>query len=542
MVVFIADSRYRVLPESIHNVLPSHHTGSVITDITITFCSKVNPLSSCQMNPDKWQRVNKDLFLSSSWTQTAWMYVERKKEEWLTPEDKVIIGIKISNKEPTDKGHGGERWEKRPGGIWILRSNNRHDSDSDRAVTAVDVLFGSDAVDPRSAWMMAASPLLIDGAMPVKLSMRHGRPETHIKEVAVPRVNRDGKFKILQISDAHLSTGVGVCRDPIGPDGKDIKNCEADPRTLDFIEYILDEERPDMVVLSGDQTEGPSAPDTESAIFKMTAPLIERKIPWAAIFGNHDDEGAHSMPRKAQMRILQHLPYSLSEPGPDSIEGVGNYYVEVLAPSPSHHSAITVYLLDSHGLSPDEKHYQGYDWLKEKQIEWFRTTSESLKRNHHKYSHIHMDLAFIHIPLPEYAEESTNTMIGGKKRERVTAPGFNTHFYDALAEEGVVALGCGHDHANDYCALRPPQTRPDGSSGLNAHGRVHSGPWMCYAGAAGFGGYGGYGGISRKVRVWEVDTNAGRLMTWQRVECCGADKTKRIEEVVLVEGGNPVTP
>jgi hypothetical protein len=65
---------------------------------------------------------------------------------------------------------------------------------------------------------------------------------------------------------------------------------------------------------------------------------------------------------------------------------------------------------------------------------------------------------------------------------------------------------------------------------------------MCFAGASGFGGYGGYGGIHRRVRVWEVDTNAGRIMTWKRVECCGDDKHKRIDEIVLVEGGVAMSP
>jgi predicted MPP superfamily phosphohydrolase len=506
----------------------------VVTDITISFCSKVNPLSTCKLNPDKWQRVNKDLFLGSSWTQTAWLHVERKKEEWLTPEDEVIIGVQISKSNPglsrtANPKQVEEQWESRPGGIWILRSNKRHDAESDRAVTAVDVLFGPDAIDPRGNWVMLPGALLIDSTLPAKLSIRHGRPETHTRESVAPRVNRDGKFKILQISDAHLSTGLGVCRDAIGENGKEIKNCDADPRTLEFIESILDDEKPDMVVLSGDQTEGPAAHDTESTIFKMTTPLIERKIPWAAIFGNHDEEGAHSLRRPAQMKIMEHLPYSLSEAGPEKVDGVGNYYVEVLAPSPSHHSAITLYLFDTHSLSPDDKHYPGYAWVKQNQIDWFRNTANGLKKNHDRYSHIHLDLAFIHIPLPEY-DITGNIEIGGAHKERVTAPGFNTHLYDAFAEEGIVAVGCGHDHANDYCALRPQQASTP-----------RLGPWMCFAGASGFGGYGGYGGIHRRVRVWEADTNAGRIMTWKRLECCGDEKHKRVDEVVLVEGGVAVT-
>jgi hypothetical protein len=193
-------------------------------------------------------------------------------------------------------------------------------------------------------------------------------------------------------------------------------------------------------------------------------------------------------------------------------------------------------MLDTHGLTPDEKRYKGYDWLKQSQIEWFRTTSEGLKKSHAKYSHIHMDMAFIHIPLPEFGEKE-NKIWGGNWKEQVTAPIYNSQFFDALADEGVVAVGCGHDHANDYCALRPAQQNAN-----SPHARPHYGPWMCYAGGSGFGGYGGYDGFQRRVRVWEVDTNAGRMMTWKRVECCGEETKKKIDEFVLVEGGHVVAP
>jgi 3',5'-cyclic AMP phosphodiesterase CpdA len=549
ILVFIADSRYRVLPTSIHSALPSHHVGFVITDITVAYCSTLNPLSNCRLDANKWHRVEKDLYLNSGWVQSAWVHVQRKKEEELTSEDRIVMGVKIGRLDPGvgEKGQQGEKWESRPGGIWILRSNRKHDSDSDRAVTSVDVLFGSDAVDPRPGWTLARTPLLIEAdknLLPPRLSTRHGQPHPDHKEI-VPRVRKDGKFKILQVSDAHLATGTGVCRDAIDASGNVVpaKNCEADTRTLDFIERVLDSEVPDLVVLSGDQVEGPLAPDTQSVIFKIAAPLIERSIPYAAIFGNHDDEESH-LSREAQMSLLQTLPFSLSQPGPESVAGVGNYYVEVLAAS-SQHSAITIYLLDTHSLTPDEKKYKGYDWLKDSQIDWFKTTSNGLKQAHKKYSHIHLDLAFIHIPLPEYREEGLMVK-GGEWKEGVTAPKFNSHFYDALSEAGVVAVGCGHDHVNDYCALRRPATsnaaRDAESEPQTSHNdnRPHLGPWMCYAGGSGFGGYAGYGGFHRRVRVWEVDTNSGRVVTWKRVECCGADTEKRIDELVIVDGGRVV--
>lgn len=230
------------------------------------------------------------------------------------------------------------------------------------------------------------------------------------------------------------------------------------------------------------------------------------------------------------MSLLSTMPYSLSQPGPEDVEGVGNYVVEVLAPSPSTHSAVTLYFLDSHAYSPDEASFRGYDWVKPSQIAWFKETAQSLKTRNDKYSHSHFDMAFIHIPLPEYAM-SDNIVAGGEFKEPSTAPGFNSGFYQALKEEGVAAVGCGHDHVNDFCALRP-ESKDD----------KNLGPWMCYAGGSGFGGYAGYGGFHRRVRAWEVDTNSGRMITWTRLECCGKDTSKRHNEIMIADGGKVVAP
>jgi hypothetical protein len=141
------------------------------------------------------------------------------------------------------------------------------------------------------------------------------------------------------------------------------------------------------------------------------------------------------------MALIEQLPYSLSSAGPADVDGVGNYYVEVLAQGSSKHSALTLYLLDTHSYSPDERHWSGYDWIKPSQIEWFKQTASGLKQKHKEYTHIHMDLAFIHIPIPEYAIPENPFF--GEWREGVTAPLYNTHFRDALVEEGVVLVSCG---------------------------------------------------------------------------------------------------
>lgn len=167
----------------------------------------------------------------------------------------------------------------------------------DQAVT--EVLFGVDAVDPRPHRVLMESPLQLKAQpeLPVaRQSLRRGRTQSRPDRPTL-RVGVDGKFKILLISDTHMRTGVGVCKDAIDADGKNLPESEADPLTVGFIGKILDVEKPDLVVLTGDQVHH-DIHDTQSALFKVVVPMIERSIPWVAIFGNHDSEGPYALSRK----------------------------------------------------------------------------------------------------------------------------------------------------------------------------------------------------------------------------------------------------
>ncbi|OTA06998.1 phosphoesterase, putative [Trichoderma parareesei] len=547
IVIFFLDRNYRVLPNALHNYMPSHHPGLVVTDITLTTCSTLKPFSSCELNPNEWQRIEKELYLGRAWTSKAYLHVRRKREEELSEDDKVVVGVSVGSLNPGDVADGSEHWEPRPGGIWLKRSRNKKSSDSDAAVTDVDVVFGDDATEARNGWGIVGRPLHLGtggNLLSAHLTVRRGAP--HQPKKPKPRIPDNGRFKIMQVGDLHLSTGVGECRDAV-PDSYKGGKCEADPRTLDFLTKMLDEEKPDLVILSGDQVNGDTAPDAPSAIYKYASLLIERKIPYAAIFGNHDDE--KSMSREGQMALMETLPYSLSQAGPVDVDGVGNYYIEVLARGHNEHSALTIYLLDTHAYSPDERHYPGYDWVKPSQIDWFKRTSASLKKNHDGYTHRHMDIAFIHIPLTEYADWDKPRV--GEWREGVTAPVYNTGFHDALIEEGVVMVSAGHDHVNDYCSLSshgdetksflpgwdqklPLESEKDKDKDAAAN-KVPA-MWMCYSGGIGFGGYAGYDGYIRRLRLFEVDTEEARITTWKRVEF-GDNAQARVDQQILVEAG-----
>jgi hypothetical protein len=263
LVLFFLDRNFRVLPTAIHEYLPTHHAGQVITDVTIATCNSVNPFSKCQLDPLIWHRVDKELYLGKNTFTSAYIHVRLMREEELKATDAVVLDIKVGRIDPStnEKPRDGVKWESRPGGIWIKRSSKKHASDSKEAVTSVDVLFGEDAVEVREGWAITGTPLILPGKSMVQLTFRRSVvPEPHKPQ---PRINDNGKFKIVQLADLHLSTGVGKCREAVPPDYHGGK-CEADPRTLDFVTRILEDEKPDLVVLSGDQINGDTSPDAQT--------------------------------------------------------------------------------------------------------------------------------------------------------------------------------------------------------------------------------------------------------------------------------------
>jgi hypothetical protein len=236
------------------------------------------------------------------------------------------------------------------------------------------------------------------------------------------------------------------------------------------------------------------------------------------------------------MSFYEDLPLSLCQPGLEMVDGVGNYYIQVYGDIFPEQPLMTLYLLDSHGQTPSEVHNPDYNPISQSQIDWFTTTSQALRKAREKdgngNSH-HLSLAFQHIPLPEYGD-SNLVIKGGHRREPTEGPSVNTHFYDALTKEGIAAVGCGHDHVNDFCGFLPQQRRQN-SSDIS-----QPGPWLCYAGGSGFGGYCSYGDerYHRRTRVWEFDTKSGAIKTWKRVEYA----ENRVDEVVLAEGGKVLAP
>ncbi|KAH7479700.1 putative inactive purple acid phosphatase 29 [Phytophthora ramorum] len=356
-------------------------------------------------------------------------------------------------------------------------------------------------------------------------------------------------FKVLQIADMHLTgnpdypcssgpsstirasilAAASIIAEQLREESNSSSSASAgeenDPKynecrealTVAFLDELLDIEQPDFVVFSGDNVQ----PDLDTTIhaFAMsifTARVESRGIPWAAVFGNHDIEGGLTRDEMLEL-MTQGKQYSHVKYGPRDIGGVGNYEVNVVAPTdgPWGLQGVTVfrmYFLDSHA-SIDTATYPlvnnptTYDWIKESQVEFYRelVQSHAEEGSSNSSSQNATDgsvpaVMYYHIPVPEYALTSPLNRMGDKN-EKTASSAVNSGLFSALVEVGdVKATFVGHDHINEYCYLR-------------------QGVQLCYGGGIGLGRAYGLSDFERRARVleWTFNTNQTRtLRSWKR--------------------------
>ncbi|HVU94200.1 MAG TPA: metallophosphoesterase family protein [Puia sp.] len=252
--------------------------------------------------------------------------------------------------------------------------------------------------------------------------------------------NAAGKFRIIQFTDTHFQ----------------FNSIRSDSVKL-FIRQIIEKERPDLVVFTGDIVCSPKA-TTREGWLSLTQPLVETKTPWAITFGNHDAQ--YDMTRQQIMQLLATIPYNLSVPGPPELSGCGNYTLEVKA-NDGRTNAALLYLFDSHewpfDRRPDRPNehtvYGEYDWIRMDQIQWYRNTSQAF--THANHDKALPALAFFHIPLPEFKDIIGNPTTVGFQGETVCSPDVNSGLFASFIDmKDVMGVFCGHDHNNNYIGCR----------------------------------------------------------------------------------------
>ena len=251
------------------------------------------------------------------------------------------------------------------------------------------------------------------------------------KEVPAPskdislRFNDQGTFKIVQFTDTHICW----------------ENQEEYAKALNQECYILDSEKPDLVIFTGDVVTGACA---DSAWVNFLKPMDERGIPFVITLGNHDREQELTERQLADL-VLAH-PMSLNTAKSGWLDDLA---VEVKS-SKGDGIAALLYCMDSGDYSMNDKVGSYYGWFRWDQVEWYRKTSFAYTNAHGGVPY--PAYSFFHIPLLEYGESYDKAEIVSGVREEEECPGYlNTGMFSAFVECGDVhATFTGHDHVNDY--------------------------------------------------------------------------------------------
>ena len=266
------------------------------------------------------------------------------------------------------------------------------------------------------------------------------------------RFDKNGKLKILHIADTHLNYD---------------KHFDA---SIWVIAEACDVEKPDLVVLTGDNTHPNEDPEKTKKLINALMNIFEsRKIPVAVTFGNHDSEGG-PMTREDIMEYYQTFSCVISTDNSENFKNCATFNVPVLA-SDSDKVNFNLWVFDSGDYDEDEPRH--YDRVRTEQIEWYKKTAEKLKKeNDGKTVN---SVVFQHIIVPEiydvlkksdskqsyaikhiYNEEEfymfdPEQVNYGTLNEKPCPGYYNDGQFDALVETGdVLAMFTGHDHTNAF--------------------------------------------------------------------------------------------
>lgn len=342
--------------------------------------------------------------------------------------------------------------------------------------------------------------------------------------------NSDGRFKIVQFNDTqddHLT----------------------DKRTIEFMNKVLDQEKPDFALINGDViTSGPTnAEQVYQAINNVVLPMENRHIPWAITFGNHDEDSAEEdntgVYEKQMADFVRRYQYNLNPPAGDKDYGHSDVQLLVTGSGNkgSQSARFAIWLLDSGNYLPDSlkektgEEVPDYDYIRPQQVEWYLSTSRETEK---RYGKKIPGLMFFHIPTYEHRdmwfggpanhEPSTHAAakkkysIEGVKNEDVYYAAFNSGIYSAVRDRGdILGIYCGHDHINSYKG-------------------EYFGVELGYCPGTGFAPYGLNDGTYmqhtlRGARVFELNENADRIYQSTRLlfaKDMGADMAPAKQPIV----------
>ena len=273
---------------------------------------------------------------------------------------------------------------------------------------------------------------------------------------------KNGKFRIMQVSDP-----------------QDLQFIR--PTMVRMLNMAYDSLKPDLIVLTGDNILGNHLCDArigsrlvikdkageaaamKTAIDKLLAPIDERKIPFAMIYGNHDDR--NRLTKEEQADYYRAYSGNIGLDGTDS--GDCDTYNIPIYSEDGEKIKFNIWMLDS--AWHDKEEDKCYEFVKPQAIEWYRKKSAELKEGNDgnpvpslMFQHIPMieTLELIEecskddfgaVPGPDNKYFKLKADVGGVMGEYPCTVSEKTGQLEAIKECGdVKAVVFGHDHQNCF--------------------------------------------------------------------------------------------
>jgi len=213
--------------------------------------------------------------------------------------------------------------------------------------------------------------------------------------VACVEKEKGKDFKILNFADVQLYAY--QVENEVGSD------------TLTIIKNLIEEVEPDLITLTGDQ--GYGEPVSINAIGRV---INSFGIPWAYVFGNHDQECV-ALSLKEQIKLSSKFSNCITKYGPeeitDSVTDIprgGNYIINIVEKDNDNINVIrSIFMMNSgtyvkNTLVPEDMiNTTSYEHLTDKQLDFYKWGLESSKKyNNGEYV---KSTIVEHIPITAYA-------------------------------------------------------------------------------------------------------------------------------------------
>ena len=249
------------------------------------------------------------------------------------------------------------------------------------------------------------------------------------------------KFKILLITDIQLWS-----------------NISDNNKAYDEVRALVEKSHPNLILTLGDNVSGVSS---RFLIKEFIGVMDSFKIPWAPIYGNHDNE----IPMTTlnwQGDKYEESEYCLFKKGPSNLYGCGNYVINI---TENDKPIQSLFMMDNGRYTEYDDGSKGEIYMGYEQIAWYEWNVKGIAEETGKTV---PSMVFTHFAQPQFKavlEEVKELPVNKDKTEDFIVPeeyGYGTFDYTpgvAKVDSGFFQkckeldstkyLVCGHDHEND---------------------------------------------------------------------------------------------